>query len=73
MTASTATSVEAQARASTVFTLPEGELTLDVSPEGTHFDPMPDSPFSHRRGHDSVGPRSRSSISSRTSPKRTRT
>ncbi len=59
MTAATATSVEDQARASTVFALPETELTLDLSPEGTHFDPLPDSPFSHRRGHDPVGARSR--------------
>ncbi len=25
---------------------------LDLSPEGTHFDPLPDSPFHHRVGHD---------------------
>ncbi len=30
-----------------------------TSPEGTHFDPLPDSPFSHRRGHDQGGARSR--------------
>ena len=59
MTAHPMTSVEAQARASTVFKLPETELTLDVSTDGTHFDPLPDSPFSHRHGHDPVGARSR--------------
>ncbi len=44
--------------ASPATTLPETELTLDLSSEGTHFDPMPDSPFSHRRGHDQGGARS---------------
>ncbi len=42
--------------ASPATTLPEtNELTLDLSSEGTHFDPLPDSPFSHRVGHDDKG------------------
>ncbi len=42
--------------ASPATTLPEtDELTLDLSPEGTHFDPVPDSPFNHRAAHDNQG------------------
>ncbi len=42
--------------ASPATKLPEtDELTLDLNTEGTHFDPVPDSPFNHRAGHDDQG------------------